>query len=83
MVGKKRRKKKCKERGQRGLNSFSGGKKWTVLCGKKGKKKGKGWGPSSHTIPLFRLFPGRPKRTFSWTWGFLGAILFDFFFLLE
>jgi hypothetical protein len=36
---RKEEKKKCEERGQGGLNSFSGGKKWTVLCGKEGKKK--------------------------------------------
>ena len=29
-----------------------------------------------HTIPLFRLFPGRPKSTFFSSSFFLGGILF-------
>ena len=29
-----------------------------------------------HTIPLFRLFPGRPKSTFFSSSFFFGAILF-------
>jgi hypothetical protein len=43
------------------------------------KKHKKGGGHCSHTIPLFKLFPGRPRRTFSWTWAFLGGILLDSF----
>lgn len=43
---------------------------------------GKGWVfVCSHTIPLFKLFPGRPRSTFSTTCSFLGAIFLPFFFV--
>lgn len=35
------------------------------------------WGDAL-TIPLFRLLPGRPKRTFSSLTAFLGGIFFFF-----
>ncbi len=35
-----------------------------------------------HTMPLFRLFPGRPRCTFSTFTSFLGGMLFFWLLLL-
>lgn len=35
----------------------------------------------SHTIPLFKLFPGRPRGIFSGACSFLGPIFLPFFFV--
>lgn len=39
---------------------------------------GKGVGALELTIPLFKLLPGRPRRSFSCLISFLGGILFFF-----
>lgn len=40
------------------------------------KAKSDGFPKALHTIPLFRLLPGLPSRTFSSLTAFLGAIFF-------